>query len=293
MSDCADRALIYYADIMGIQEKKLSVMMDLEFVDEVIPLDFDRLLASSASDFGHDMAGIYQNWNRQAKEMENCFVPRCAKPEAYTGEGNENDGTIVNRVLAPPASPAYDQDADVPSVDDQEPGADPLRSETDDGIVTVIDENVDDGYAVVVEYNGHVERYDFGADVERLGAVEFSIEAFRKNAPPDVLPVPVAKPIGPTAGEQFDKSRAVNLYLMAARDLGTALRGFSLDDLLADKTDWALDKCKRLALYVVEDSGALDLLRTEGVPAEIPPRVKGPQRKRYAGTQFESDDDQA
>lgn len=55
--------------------------------------------------------------------------------------------------------------------------------ERDDGIVTRIDDNVDSGYVVFVEYGGHVERYDFGDDVERTHATDWAIEYFRANCP--------------------------------------------------------------------------------------------------------------
>ena len=255
MSDICNRALVLLA-AQGIAETKLNLMMDLEYIDCIIDLDFDRLLAFDDGDFGHDIAGIYQNWDRATKEMENGFVPRCSKGAAV----------------------------------------DPLRSETDDGIVTVIDENVDEGYVVVVEYAGHIERYDFGADVERLGAVEFSIEAFRKNAPflfdeTTIAGASIAQGVQAAKDAAFDLSRAINLYLMAARDLGTNLGGYDLVDLLADKTDWNLDKCRRLANAVVADPAVVSVLIGEGVPDDIdPPGVKR-QRKPYAGTQFESDDD--
>jgi hypothetical protein len=80
MSDVANRAIAHLAT-QGITQDKLSVMMDLEYVDAIIPLDFDRLLAFDEGNFGHDINGIYQNFNRATKEMENCFCPRSAKPE--------------------------------------------------------------------------------------------------------------------------------------------------------------------------------------------------------------------
>ncbi len=58
--------------------KKIDVMMDLEYVNEVIPLDFDRLLAFDDGNFIHDMAGIYQHFDRATKTMGDCFCPRSA-----------------------------------------------------------------------------------------------------------------------------------------------------------------------------------------------------------------------
>ena len=66
--------------------------------------------------------------------------------------------------------------------------------------------------------------------------------------------------------DAFDFSRATNLYLLAARDLGTCLGGHSITDLLADRTDWDLDKCKRLGDRVVDDQAIKDLLAFEQIP---------------------------
>jgi hypothetical protein len=79
----------------------------------------------------------------------------------------------------------------------------------------------------------------------------------------------VAQPVGATSGEAFDKSRATNLYLMAARDLGTDLNGFSLIDLLMDRTDWQYAKCRVLAEYVLNDDSIKRLLNEEGIPEDI------------------------
>jgi hypothetical protein len=143
----------------------LDVLMDLEFVNDVCPLDFDKLLAFDDQDFLHDLGGIYRHFNRETKTLEDGFNPRCSKPE----------------------------------------------------------------------------------------------------------PKPVAQPVGPTSGEAFDKSRATNIYLAAARDLGTDLGGFGPVDLLMDKTDWRLDKCRDLAEYVLYDESIKRLLDEEGIPKFIDP----------------------
>ena len=78
ISAIADRALVVLANA-GIQDTKLSFSMDLEFIDCNMDLDFDRFLAFDDGNFAHDVIGIYENWNRRTKEMENCFAPRCSK----------------------------------------------------------------------------------------------------------------------------------------------------------------------------------------------------------------------
>ena len=63
----------------------------------------------------------------------------------------------------------------------------------------------------------------------------------------------------------FDFSCATNLYLVAARELGTELYGTSLTDLLVDHTDWDRVKCKRLAKRVLDDPALVKLLDDEGI----------------------------
>lgn len=57
----------------------ISLMMDLEFCNETVPLDFEKLLAFKDADFRHDILGIYHNFDRVTKTLGNCFLPRCAK----------------------------------------------------------------------------------------------------------------------------------------------------------------------------------------------------------------------
>ena len=62
------------------KDEALSLSMDLEAVHgNGCPLDFDRLLAFDDFNFAHDMQGIRRHLNRQTGELEDCFVPRCAK----------------------------------------------------------------------------------------------------------------------------------------------------------------------------------------------------------------------
>ena len=137
----------------------VDVLMDLEYVNDVCRLDFDKLLAFDDSDFLHDLRGIYLHFNRETKKLENCFDPRCSKPVAQT--------------------------------------------------------------------------------------------------------------VGATSGETFDKARATNLYLMAVRDLGIDLGGFSLIDLLMDRTDWQYQKCREMSEYVLSDDAIKRLLVAEDIPKVI------------------------
>ena len=78
MSKIADRGLPVIRSITPYKIKKLDVMMDLEYTNNVIPLDFDQLLAFDDGNFNHDISGIYANFNRETLQMDNCFTPRCA-----------------------------------------------------------------------------------------------------------------------------------------------------------------------------------------------------------------------
>ncbi len=67
--------------------------------------------------------------------------------------------------------------------------------------------------------------------------------------------------------DAFDFSRATNLYLLTARELGTCLGGRSVTDLLDARTGWSVEKCKIMGDRVVNDQSIIDLLTEEGVPA--------------------------
>lgn len=71
------------AEKLGVMSRtaypRMTLLMDLENVDEEIGLDFDKLLATDNYNFTHDIAGIQGHINRTSKTLENCFLPRCAK----------------------------------------------------------------------------------------------------------------------------------------------------------------------------------------------------------------------
>lgn len=97
ISDVADRAIAFLQS-QGITQDKLSIVMDLDYVDDIIPLDFDVLLAFDDANFGHDIAGIYRHFDRQTKTMGDCFCPRSAKQEPrkrYAGTQFEADDEIT------------------------------------------------------------------------------------------------------------------------------------------------------------------------------------------------------
>tara|TARA_R110000765_G_scaffold367722_1_gene457832 strand:+ start:84 stop:332 length:249 start_codon:yes stop_codon:yes gene_type:complete len=57
-------------------EDRMGLEMDLEFVNDINPLRLNDLFESDAGNFAHDICGIYYNFNRQTKTLDNCFLPR-------------------------------------------------------------------------------------------------------------------------------------------------------------------------------------------------------------------------
>ena len=54
----------------------MSLMMDIEFTHEASPIKLDELLAADPGNFGHDIIGIHNHFNRETKKLENGFSPR-------------------------------------------------------------------------------------------------------------------------------------------------------------------------------------------------------------------------
>jgi len=71
----AERAMPYF-EKHGIKTDGLSIIMDIEYTNEVNPLRLDELLNADEENFLHDVFGIYCHFNRQTKKLEDCFVPR-------------------------------------------------------------------------------------------------------------------------------------------------------------------------------------------------------------------------
>lgn len=57
---------------------RMSLIMDLECVNEEFNLRIEDLLNADDFNFAHDILGIQNNLNREKRKMENLFVPRFA-----------------------------------------------------------------------------------------------------------------------------------------------------------------------------------------------------------------------
>lgn len=79
----ADRAVIM-ARKQGFDYRKQDAFMDLVHVHKVCPLRLDELLHADPFNFSHDIAGILNHFNRRTLQLEDCFIPRYAKPSNRT-----------------------------------------------------------------------------------------------------------------------------------------------------------------------------------------------------------------
>ena len=67
----------------GIKYTQMDALMDLDAcISNGCPLKLDELLAADDGNFGHDVFGIRRHINRETGQLENCFLPRFAQPEA-------------------------------------------------------------------------------------------------------------------------------------------------------------------------------------------------------------------
>lgn len=60
---------------------RINLMMDIEFTNDVIPLDLAALASADDLNFAHDVFGIHKNFNRETKTLMNGFVPRYASKQ--------------------------------------------------------------------------------------------------------------------------------------------------------------------------------------------------------------------
>lgn len=68
------------AEELGIDRcDRLSHIMDIEGTHRVCELSLGNWLKADNYDFTHDFLGIYLNYNRETKKLDNCFLPRFAR----------------------------------------------------------------------------------------------------------------------------------------------------------------------------------------------------------------------
>ena len=106
MSKVANRGLTVMHGLGYTGLQKLDLMMDLEYAHEDSPLDFEKILGFDDGDFAHDIFGIYRNFNRETKTVDNFFLPRCSVPEndpaPFQLMEKENGEQICTEVCAAP-----------------------------------------------------------------------------------------------------------------------------------------------------------------------------------------------
>lgn len=81
IGEIAKRGLPVIRSITPYKVDLLDLLMDVEYANNVVPMDLDQFVAFDAGDFNHDISGIFANFNRTTLQMDNCFSPRCAKGE--------------------------------------------------------------------------------------------------------------------------------------------------------------------------------------------------------------------
>ena len=74
----AERAEAMEQELGLPSTNRMTRLMDLDYANRSVPIDFDALIASDNQTFAHDVFGITQHMNRSTKVLGNCFVPRTA-----------------------------------------------------------------------------------------------------------------------------------------------------------------------------------------------------------------------
>ena len=57
---------------------KMSLFMDIDFTNQLHPLDLQRWLDADDGNFMHDLCGIHRHFDRETKMLTGCFMPRFA-----------------------------------------------------------------------------------------------------------------------------------------------------------------------------------------------------------------------
>lgn len=62
------------AENLGVSyDDRMSMMMDLEFSE----INVNKLLGFDDNNFAHDINGLRKYFNRETKQFDDCFCPRC------------------------------------------------------------------------------------------------------------------------------------------------------------------------------------------------------------------------
>ena len=77
VAQIAERAVKLYCNA-GEEREPIDIQMDLECCNETIPLDFNKLECINNFNLMHDISGIGRHLNRETRQIEDCFLPRCA-----------------------------------------------------------------------------------------------------------------------------------------------------------------------------------------------------------------------
>ena len=76
-----DRAMELY-NAVQVDDDRTTCLMDITACHlNACPLDLQKLLDADDGNFAHDVLGIRRHINRNTAQLEDCFIPRCAKPQ--------------------------------------------------------------------------------------------------------------------------------------------------------------------------------------------------------------------
>ena len=67
---------------LGRATDQCSLIMDIDYVDKIHNLDLDAMLADIGSySVAHDVIGIYKHFDRQTKQLMDCWTPRYGRDD--------------------------------------------------------------------------------------------------------------------------------------------------------------------------------------------------------------------
>ena len=73
ISNICDRAAILEP---YFKADKMSLFMDIDFTNQLHPMDLQRWFESDDGNFMHDVCGIHRHFDRESKQLTDCFMPR-------------------------------------------------------------------------------------------------------------------------------------------------------------------------------------------------------------------------